>query len=331
MRVLVTGGGGFLGAALVRALAARGDTAIAFDTRFMPGLLADADGNPNIVARNGDITDTANLRQVFETDAPGAVLHCAAIVGVTPSIASAANVFRVNVEGAINLFETMKLFAVRRVVHISSEEIYGDFNADVIDETHPKNPVFAYGITKAAVESLGRTYGLTDGLECINVRTSWVYGPDFPRMRVPRDMLEAAVEGRSLHLPCGGDSKIDHTYICDLVDGTIKALDHAGHKFDAYHIASGDCPTLFEMAEHVRELVPGADISIGPGAYRHAGDIEIPRKGALDGTRARQAFGYSPRFDLRAGLAANLADYRRRRRDGADSGSKTSTIAREGV
>ena len=64
------------------------------------------------------------------------------------------------------------------------------------------------------------------------------------------------------------------------------------------------------MVEIVRDLVPGADISIGPGAYKHDGTIPMPRKGALDCTRAREVFGYRPRFDIRAGLTAYLAHIR---------------------
>lgn len=330
MRVLVTGGGGFLGKALVRALAARNDSVIAFDLGLPDDLLADATANPNILARVGDMTDMANLCQLFKSETPEAVIHCAAVVGVTASMGSPTNVFRTNVESAINLFETMKLFGVRRVVHVSSEEIYGEFRDDVIDESHPVSPLSFYGVSKAAVEHLGRAYVLADGLDCIHVRTSWVYGPDFPRMRVPRDMLEAAVEGRPLHLPSGGDSKIDHTYIDDFVEGTLLALEHERHEFDAYHIASGTCPTLSEMAEYIRELVPGADISVGPGIYRHAGRIPIPRKGALATVRARDAFGYSPRFDLKTGLANYLKAYADRS-PVIDGDSQVRNISKERV
>lgn len=313
MRVLVTGGGGFLGAALVRALAARGDPAIALDLFFPADLMVEAENDRNITVRQGDITDMANVCQIFQAEEPDAILHCAAVVGVIASLGSPSNVFRTNLDGAINLFEAMKLYGVKRIIHISSEETYGEFQSDIVDENHPMKPLYAYGITKAAVEHLGRTYRLTDGLECINLRTSWVYGPNFPRMRVPRDMLEAAVDGRSLHLACGGDSKIDHTYIADFVVGTIRALDHTEHPFDAYHIASGTCPTLYDMVDYIKELVPGADISIGPGVYKHAGKVAIPRKGALDCSRARDTFGYVPKFDLRAGLAANIEAYRKQR------------------
>ncbi|NIR32577.1 MAG: NAD(P)-dependent oxidoreductase, partial [Gammaproteobacteria bacterium] len=160
---------------------------------------------------------------------------------------------------------------------------------------------------------LGRTYRITHGIENVNLRTSWVYGPDFPRLRIPRDIVEAAVEERELHVPSGADSKIDHTYVDDFVDGTLRALDHPEHPYHAYHIASGTCPTVADMVDIVKKLVPGARISVGPGVYKHAGRVDIPRKGALDCTRAAQVFGYEPRFDLEAGLAAYVDQLRAER------------------
>jgi len=310
MKILVTGGGGFLGVAVCKALAARGDTAIAFDAFVSPQLAKAAEANANITVAQGDIADMANVCQVFKAHKPDAIIHCAAVVGVIASLSSPSNVFRVNVDGAINLFEAMRLYDVKRMIHVSSEETYGEFQMPVATEDHPMNPIYAYGITKVAVEQLGRTYALTSGLECINLRTSWVYGPDFPRLRVPRDLLEAAVDGRPLHLKQGGDSAVDHTYVDDFVQGTLLALDHQDHQFDAYHIASATAPTVFEMIDFIKELVPDADISIGAGVYQHAGFVDIPTKGALDCSRARDAFGYVPKYDLKAGLAANIEHYR---------------------
>lgn len=310
MRVLVTGGGGFVGSALVRALAAAGDTAIALDRRSPDELATAAESAPGIVPRQGDVGDLADLQQVLRAERPDAVVHCAAVVGVLDAESSPAQVFRINVEGSIALFEAMKREGPRRVIHIGSEEAYGDFQADVIDETHPLAPRNVYGISKAAVEQLGRVYRRSDGLECITLRTSWVYGPGLPRARVPRTLVEAALARRPLHLPHGGDSRIDQTYIDDLVAGTLLALRHPEHPHDCYHVASGRSPSLAEMVGWIEDCVPGAEISIGPGAYRHDGQTEIPRKGALDCTRARETFGYRPRFDLKSGLAAYVAALR---------------------
>jgi nucleoside-diphosphate-sugar epimerase len=304
MRILVTGGGGFLGAAVVRALVARGDTAIAFDTQL--GGLAGALPDSRLVGAPGDITDMANVAQTIAVHKPDAVVHCAAIVGVLSSLGSPINVVRVNIEGSLNVFEAMRLGGVRRCIHISSEEAYGAFRADRVDETHPLNPVMPYGICKAAVEQLGRSYRDLHGLEVINLRPSWVYGPGLPRNRIPKNIVDAAIAGRTLHIPAGADTAIDHTYVDDVVSAILAALDHPKHRYDAYNIGSGMAPTVAEIVDIVRDLVPGAAVSVGPGAYRHGDKIDLVRKGALDVSRAAVELDWKPRYDIRGGLTAYL-------------------------
>jgi UDP-glucose 4-epimerase len=308
MRVLVTGGGGFLGAAAVRALVARGDTAIAFDTQLAQ--LADAAPSERLVRVLGDITDMANVAQAASVHKADVVVHCAAIVGVLSSLGSPINVVRVNVEGSLNVFEAMRLSGIRRCIHMSSEEAYGTFRSDKIDETHPLDPVLPYGICKAAVEQLGRSYHALHGLEVINLRLSWVYGPGLPRDRIPKNLVDAALAGRKLHIPTGADSAIDHTHVDDVVAAILAALDRQEHSHDAYNVASGMAATAAQIAEIIRELVPGAQLSVGPGSYRHGDRVEAVRKGALDVSRAAAELDWRPRYDIRTGLAAYLSAVR---------------------
>jgi nucleoside-diphosphate-sugar epimerase len=300
MRILVTGSSGFLGAAVVRELLARGDTAIGFDTRA--GQCSSADGR--LVQVTGDITELKRVTQTVAAHGPEAVIHCAAIVSVLSSVSSPIQSVRVNIEGSLNVFEAMRLGNVKRCIHISSEEAYGAFRAAKIDETHPLDPAMPYGICKVAVEQLGRTYRDLHGLEVINLRPSWVYGPGLPRSRIPKNLIEAALAGEALHIPSGADSAIDHTYVDDAVAAILAALDHPRHRYDAYNVGSGTAVTVSELIAIVRELIPGAKLSVGPGPYRHGDQVEIVRKGALDVSRAAAAFGWHPRFDIRAGLTA---------------------------
>lgn len=306
-RVLVTGGGGFLGCAITEALAARGDEVIAFDVTIGPRLQRLAAEHASIETVPGEITEWPHLAQIMARARPEKVVHCAAIVGVSASVGAPLLTMRVNVEGALNLFEAMRLFGVRRVVNLSTEEVYGPFTAPVIDEEHPCRPLMPYGISKLAVEQLGRSYGQLHGLECINLRTCWVYGPDLPRPRVPKILIDAALDGRPLHLPAGADFRVDQVYIADLVQGVLLALDCDEHRFDAYNVATGRAPALAEVVAIVNELVPGAELSIGPGDYRFNERLGPVAKGALDIGRAREQLGYRPQYDIRRGLAATIA------------------------
>lgn len=307
--VLITGASGFIGLALAKALAARGDWVTGIDLHIAPGLAALVAKERAVAAKICEITEWATLAEIIRRDPPDAIIHCAAIVGVLASVQAPFRTMQVNVEGSLNLFEAARLFGVPRIIHMSSEETYGSFQAPAIDETHPQNPLMAYGISKLAVEHLGRSYRAMYGTEVINLRTCWVYGPGLPRVRVPKTFVDAAVNGKSFHLPWGADMVVDHTYIDDVVAGILLALDKPEHPFDAYNLGSGSAVSLGEIAEIVRELVPGAAISVGPGEYQHGlpnmSAIAV-KKGALIVDRAREAFGYAPRFDIGKGLAAYI-------------------------
>jgi UDP-glucose 4-epimerase len=305
-KVLVTGGAGFLGREIVRALAERGDTAIALDLSIGEALKAIAAERPAVRVVVGDITDRARIEETVRDEAPDAVIHCAAVVGVPASVTAPTETMRVNVEGALNLLEAMRLAGVPRMIHMSTEEVYGPFTADPIPEEHPCRPVMPYGISKYAVEQLARGYAQLHDLECIHVRTCWVYGPGLPRPRVPKTFVDAALKGQPLHPPSGGDFRVDHTYVADLVAGVLAALDKSDHPFDVYNIGTGTAPSLTEIVHIIKELVPGADISVGPGDYRFDDRIPVVRKGALDISRARQHLGYAPKYDIRAGLRAYI-------------------------
>lgn len=306
-RILVTGGGGWLGSAIIRRLLERGHQVIATDVVIPPALEALAAGEPRLACVAADIGEWPQVMGLFRTHAPEAVVHCAAIVGVIQCADLPLKAMRVNVEGAVNLFEAMRLSGVRRMVHVSTEETYGDFTAPMIGEDHPQKPTSIYGLTKLAVEHYGRTYVRDHGLECINVRTCWVYGPYLPRPRMPKTYIDAALKGEALHIASGGDLAVDQVYISDTVAGVILALEKAEHRFDAYNIATGAAPTLADVAGLVNAAIPGARITVDPGPYLHGGRILTARKGALDISRARAELGYAPQYDITRGIAEMIA------------------------
>ncbi len=317
--ILVTGAAGFIGAAVVRALAARGERVIAVDAA--PVGRFEVAGS--VVAAQCDLAEWPRLLDLLASEKPAAVIHCAAVVGVVNSVRAPLGTMRVNVEGSLNLIEAMRIAGIRRLIHMSSEETYGAFEAGTIAEDHPQRPLMAYGISKLAVEQLARSYRRLHGIETVNLRTSWVYGPGLPRLRVPRIFLEAALRGEDCHLAGGAGLAVDHTYIDDAVAGILGALDCAAHPFDAYNIGSGEATSLGDMVTIIREMVPDARISVGSGPYHHGdvGGVKVPgvAKGALDVSRAGRVFGYRPRFDIRLGLAAYFEALRRDARDRASA------------
>jgi nucleoside-diphosphate-sugar epimerase len=310
--VLVTGGAGWLGSAVARRLAARGERVVALDN-YQAGTAANLQAaGPNVLLVPGDITDLGGLLLLLKEHQIRRIVHAAAIVSVVSSLESPGHVTRVNIQGTLNVLEAMRLFEIERTVHISSEEAYGDFRYEPIDEEHPLAPTAPYGITKVASEQLGRFYRTAYKTDFVSVRTSWVYGPGLPRLRIPRTLIEASLANRPLHLPRGGDARIDHTYLDDCVDGILLALDHPSHPHDVYNIGSGQCWSTAEMVAILRDLIPGAELSVGAGQHWFTDQMVAPKKGAMDIARARWVLGYEPKYDLAQGLAAYIEWYRRR-------------------
>jgi UDP-glucose 4-epimerase len=305
--ILVTGACGWLGSAIVDALLGRGDRVVAVDLAVTPPMAARAAQDSRLVAAAVDLGEWHQVVRAFEAHRPDAVIHAAAIVGVIQAADIPLKALHVNVAGAVNLFEAMRLTGVKRVVHVSTEETYGDFQAPVIDEDHPQKPLSVYGLTKLAAEHYGRVYSRDHGLECINVRTCWVYGPHLPRLRMPRTFIEAALRGEPYHQPDGGNLAVDQVYIADTVAGVLLALDKPRHRFDAYNIATGVAPTLRDTADAVNRAIPGAKITVGDtGPYHHGGRVLTAVKGALDIRRAAAELGYRPRYDLQQGIEATI-------------------------
>ncbi|MDR5785409.1 NAD(P)-dependent oxidoreductase [Caballeronia sp. LP003] len=312
-KILVTGASGWLGAEIVQTLVSRGDAVIATDIVIGTALQALASRHEELVTPvAADLCEWPQVLRLFTEHHPGAVIHAAAIVGVIQCADIPLKANRVNVEGSINLFEAMRVSGVKRVVHVSTEETYGDFLSPVIDEEHPQKPVSVYGATKLAVEHFGRTYSHDHGLECINVRTCWVYGPHLPRLRVPRTFVEAALRGEAHHLDDGADLAVDQVYIADTVAGILLALDKDKHRYESYNVATGVAPTIGDVAEAVNRAIPGARISVGSrGPYKHGGVVLSATKGALDITRARTELGYEPKYDLHRGIEATIDETRK--------------------
>src|SRR5215207_1691152 len=194
-RIFVTGGGGFIGAALAESLAKRGDEVAAFDIAEGAALRQLREQYRNVSFFPGELTEWPQLAEAMKAFRPDAVIHCAAVVGIVNSIASPLYTMRVNVEGSLNVLSVMRLFDVPRMINLSSEEVYGPFQSGVIDENHPCFPVKPYGISKFSVEQLARDFARDNGQTVIHIRTCWVYGPGLPRPRIPKTFLDAAIEG----------------------------------------------------------------------------------------------------------------------------------------
>jgi nucleoside-diphosphate-sugar epimerase len=310
LRVLITGGAGYIGSNLARRLLADGIEVILFDnlSASLPRNILDLAGRVKLVA--GDILDLSHLLRVARDNQVQRIVHTAAVVSVPSSMERPLHTAKVNIEGSLNVFETARLSGVDRVVDISSAEAYGAFEQDPAPEEHPLNSTTPYGITKAAVERFGNHYSDHHGIHYVAARISYAYGPGHPRPTLPKPWMQDALAGRRTVMVRGGDQRIDFTCVEDTIEGLRLVLEAAHLDHRAYNIASGRAVTLREAAAVVKQLIPDWEYEIGPGLPEQSPGYVAPLKGSLDITRAARELGYRPKYDLVSGFRKNLESLR---------------------
>lgn len=311
MHVFITGGAGFMGSHLARTLVARGDTVTLFDN-LMTGHGENRDRalqGARLV--QGDLLDAEAVSRAVGEARPDVLVHMAAIVSTPLAARQPGLTARVNLEGTINILEAMRVYQVPRGFAVSSEETYGAFGEERITESHVQRPTSPYGITKVAAEGYADYYWHQHGVDLVSVRTSWVYGAGYPRVRPDVIMIRDALEGRETVLAGGLEQRLDFTYIDDFTRGLLLLMDAPALKHRVYHVSGDEPVTLPELVQLLRRLLPGMRVRLGPGLLEYSpGGMRMPQKGGLDTTRAREEVGYVPAIRLADGMR-QYVDYLR--------------------
>jgi UDP-glucose 4-epimerase len=312
--VLVTGASGFLGSYVMAAL---GDRAHGFDVAppgweacvVAPGLAA----NLSI----GQVTDAARLAKMFSTGGINAVVHTAGLVGLEASLRHPASFYETNVMGFVQICEAARLACVKRLVLVSSNAAYHAPSGPRLVETDPVfsiergNPAGHYGTTKMMQEAIGLAYASFHGLDVIVLRVTAIYGFGMRSPMYIKPMVEDAVAGRPTRLAEGGPMKRDYTYVLDCAEAVLAALaapaERSGPR--VLNISAGQAVTAGEVAQIVRDVLPGADIEIGDTLSPLEAENNRMRA-SLDISAAQSVLGWTPAWPLPRGIA----DYAQRLR-----------------
>jgi UDP-glucose 4-epimerase len=290
-RVLVTGGSGFIGRRVVRALLDDGADVTVADKRAFPDDPAGSDVRMVL----GDLCDRT---VVAEAVRPGTdvIIHLAAITRVLPSIEDPAGTYRVNVDATAALLEQARLRGVSSFLFASTNAVTGDVGAATIDERIPLRPLTPYGATKAAAEMLISAYASCYGMTGCSLRFSNVYGPGMQEKDsfVPR-LMRAARDGTGVQVYGNGTQVRDLVHVDDIVAGVFAAW-RAGFSGPLI-LGAGDSVSVNDMVDAARQ-VTGADI---PVEHVPAKPGEMPAV-IVDISVAR-AVGYQPTHDLKSGLS----------------------------
>jgi len=325
MQILITGGLGVNGAWVTRKLVARGLRPVLYENRLDDSLVRDIAGSFEIV--HGDINDIAALVRTLKEYKIQRIVHMAALM--PPGAQSdPLNGFRVNALGTVHVLEAARIVGVERVVFTSSRAAYGEIPAGVhshptylpVTEDHPCNPVIVYDVCKVASEGMGHNYQRNYGLQFIALRFAAIYGPGklarHGNVSIHSTMIEEPLRGAPVRIAKGGEQRDDMIYVDDVAEGVVLATLKDDPRYSVYNIASGQARTLGDFAAAVREVVPGADIEIGPGLDFF--DMGVNYYCAFDITRAREDLGFVPRFPFEEGVRDYVATMRRLGLDAGD-------------
>jgi UDP-glucuronate 4-epimerase len=313
-RILVTGGAGFIGSNLVDRLLAEGREVVAVDNLddfYSPATkranLAAAARNAGFRLAELDIRDATAIDALFDETRPDAVVHLAARAGVRPSIERPALYSDVNVTGtAVLLQAACRLEPRPRFVYASSSSVYGDRNVVPFREDDPvDHPVSPYAATKRACELLAHSFHHLHGLDVTGLRFFTAYGPrNRPDLAVAK--FAALIEsGRPVPMFGDGSTRRDYTFIDDIVDGVVRAVDRCAG-LHLYNLGNSSPVDLRDMIAAL-----GAALGREPVIERlpeQPGDV---RQTYADVSRAREELGYQPSTPLEEGLRRYVA-WRRR-------------------
>ena len=308
MKILVTGGLGFIGHNVVARLEEQGHEVIIADTQSTYNIVPESEVAYLMAERRKkihtdriygiDMVDRAGIHWLIRNHRPDTVVHLASFPRQKVVNADAPAGSRVMSEGLLNLLEASVTNSVGRFVYASSSMIYGDFKdtgSDGIDESHSCQPLGQYGIMKLAGEWLVRDYTVRTGMAHTIVRPSAVYGPLDVEDRVISKFLIRAMRGQEIQVR-GADELLDFTYVGDTADGIVGSAlsDQSANR--TYNITRGRSRTLLEAAQIAVNLSQRGTIRILDP------DAAFPSRGQLNISAAQRDFGYAPTMDIEQGF-----------------------------
>lgn len=304
MKILITGGAGFIGSHLAEKLLALNYAVINvdnFNDYYDPAIkesnIKKAQTSDNYQLFKMDITDFESLEHIFQTQTIDVIIHLAARAGVRPSIQQPFLYNKVNIEGTLNLLELSKKYKVEKFLFASSSSVYGN-NTKVpfSEKDNVDYPVSPYAATKKAGELLCYNYHHLYGLKCACLRFFTVYGPrQRPEMAIHK-FTRLIQEQKELPVFNNGECLRDFTYIDDIIQGILNIL-HSDFTYDIINLGESATISTKELILLIeKELNKQARINFLPP---QPGDVE---KTYADITHAKTNYKYKPAYPISKGI-----------------------------
>jgi len=308
VKVMITGGAGFIGSHIADDLLERRNIVVCYDN-FSPYYsgkernVRNNLNNPSYHLVKADILDFGALSQAMKD--VDVVFHLAAQPGVRYSVGHPLEVSQINVGGTINILEAARQRRVRKIVYASSSSVYGNPECMPISEEHPLHPISPYGASKLAGEKYCEVYQRLYGMDTVILRYFTVYGPrQRPDMAIFRFVKQIS-EGKRPVVYGDGKQTRDFTYVNDIVAGTIAAAEIEGYAGEAFNLGGGHRISVNGLLQRLIELLAKDDVIRPIYEAAKLGDIENTH---ADIKKARSILGYEPKTSLKEGLK-NFIDW----------------------
>jgi UDP-glucuronate 4-epimerase len=312
MKILITGGAGFIGSNLSDSILNQGHFVICldnfddfYDTSIKKKNIREAICSTNYILVEGDIRDKNLLENIFNEHKPNIVIHLAARAGVRPSVLNPALYFDVNLTGTLSLLEVMRIHNVTKMIMASSSSIYGNNEKIPFSESDSvDNPISPYAASKKAAELLCYTYSFLYGFDIFCMRLFTVYGPrQRPEMAI-HQFVRKIINKETIQLYGDGSSQRDYTYVDDIIQGFTNAIDNL-KGYEIINLGESQTISLIDLIESIESLLDmKAIIEWKP---KQAGDVNAT---FADISKAKKILNYKPQFSMQEGLTSFIDWYK---------------------
>lgn len=326
MRIIVTGGAGFIGSNLVRQLIGRQHVVLNLDKLTYAGnleSLSDVSEHPNYHFSKSDITNSDSIKKVIEEFQPDWIMHLAAESHVDRSIEGPRVFLETNVIGTLNLLQASLAYwkslsgdklAKFRFLHVSTDEVYGSLGADgFFTEQTPYDPHSPYSASKASSDHLARAWYHTYGLPTIITNCSNNYGPyQFPEKLIPL-MILRALRGESLPVYGDGSNVRDWLYVEDHCEALAQAIEH-GKPGETYNIGGNNEMKNLDLVKQLCNILDKLRPRPDGKSFQEQITFVTDRPGhdfryAIDASKIREQLGWVPKQNASTGFQATVEWY----------------------
>jgi len=299
LTTLVTGGLGFIGSNLVKALLTEEEQTaisdISSNTKRVKGIL------DRVRLIRGDVASVGEVLQVVKQHEIDNIFNLAALLTLDCE-ANPWRALKTNVNGTVNILEVSRLCDVEKVIFPSTRAVFGPGGSKPLSEDDPKRPSSIYGITKLLCEQYGLKYSSLYGLDFRCVRLVMAYGPGRTTggSSFGTQLIERPAFGEPVQIPYGPDELTDWLYVEDAVKALLMIQDAPKLRRGIYNI-NGETHSLGEVAYIVRKILPESIIEFIPGTTRLAQVYPL-----IDDSEARRDLGWSPKFTIKEGVEKHI-------------------------